>query len=561
MKRTSKGPLKGGPPPARTASPFFIADFLEQHSLVIAVVLVVLASLRIVSTYTVFNHTFDEPGHIAAGMEWLDRHTFTYEPKHPPLARVATAIGPYLLGIRSQGVKFGNGVSLTNEGTAILYRDHHYDSTLAMARLGILPFFWIACLAVYWWGRRFWDGAVACLAVFFFSFVPPVLAHAGVATTDMAVSAFIGAAFVAGLVWLEQPNARTAALFGACSAMAMLSKMSAVVFLPVCFGCALVWYVAAERPKPGAFLLNARRLLPTFAFGIVVGALVVWATYRFSFGKAPLLNISTPAPEFFAGIRDAMAHNQHGNRSYLLGERSLKGFWYFFPVVLAVKTPLALLFLLVPGAVFALRRYTCGWLPLAFSLGILIVGIYSRINIGVRHILPIYMGFALLGAFAVRALLDLASSRTWISAAVAVLLIWFAGSSLAAHPDYIPYFNELAGSHPENIVVDSDLDWGQDIKRLAARLRSAGATELTYNQFLIADLEREHGFPPIHEMDLARPSPGWNAADLTYLKLCRLGLFDTYPNLKLWPDLIPPTEMAGKTIRLWYFPYPPAAPQ
>src|ERR1700704_3652012 len=127
MKRPSR-PRRSGPAPAPAAERSSIPNFLKRHSVVITLALVLVASLRIVSTYTVFNHTFDEPGHIAAGMEWLHRHTFTYEPKHPPLARVATAIGPYLLGIRSQGVKFANGVSLTNEGTAILYRDHHYDS-------------------------------------------------------------------------------------------------------------------------------------------------------------------------------------------------------------------------------------------------------------------------------------------------------------------------------------------------------------------------------------------------------------------------------------------------
>src|SRR5262249_9426552 len=144
----------------------------------------------------------------------------------------------------------------------------------------------------------------------------------------------------------------------------------------------------------------------------------------------------------------------------------------------------------------------------------------------------------------------------WSGAVLALLLGWFGVSSAISHPDYIPYFNELAGSHPENIEVDSDLDWGQDLKRLSARLREVGAKEVTYNQFIVADLEKEHGFPPIREMDLARPSPGWNAADLTYLKLCRLGLFDTMPGLSLWPDQIPPTEMVGKSIRLWYVPYP-----
>jgi hypothetical protein len=165
------------------------------------------------------------------------------------------------------------------------------------------------------------------------------------------------------------------------------------------------------------------------------------------------------------------------------------------------------------------------------------------------------MGFSILAAIAVLRLLELSRARHWMRIALALLVAWLAGSSLLAHPDYLPYFNELAGSEPEKIVVDSDLDWGQDMKRLATRMHETGARELTFNPFIIADLEHEHGFPPIREMDLANPSPGWNAVSLTYLKVGRLGLWNSYPQLRLWPEYIKPTERVGKGVLLWYFPY------
>ena len=304
--------------------------------------------------------------------------------------------------------------------------------------------------------------------------------------------------------------------------------------------------------------------------------LLIWAGYRFSFGAPDFSSLRLPAPEVFSGIRAVMRHNSTGHPTYFLGQRSITGFWYFYPVVLAVKTPLAFLFLLGYGVVLALRKrspYRRAWIPVSFAAGILLVGLESHINIGVRHILPIYMGFSILAAIAALRLLELSRAPApdprpqtpgprhhWMRFALALLLAWFAGSSLLAHPDYLPYFNELAGSEPEKIVVDSDLDWGQDMKRLAKRLHQAGARELTFNQLFIADLEREHGFPPIREMDLANPSPGWNAASLTYLKVGRLGLWNTYPQLRLWPEYILPTERVGKGVLLWYFPYP-AHPQ
>ena len=96
-----RDPLTGSgeiPPPQDK-----IAAFLERRSLVLALALILLGSVRIAATYKVFNHVVDEPGNIAAGMEWLEKGVYQWEAQHPPLARVVCALGPYLLGIRSQG--------------------------------------------------------------------------------------------------------------------------------------------------------------------------------------------------------------------------------------------------------------------------------------------------------------------------------------------------------------------------------------------------------------------------------------------------------------------------
>src|SRR5664279_233441 len=65
--------------------------------------LISIAILRIVSTYHVFNHTIDEPAHVACGMQWLQNHVYTYESLHPPIARVSVALLPYLAGLRGTG--------------------------------------------------------------------------------------------------------------------------------------------------------------------------------------------------------------------------------------------------------------------------------------------------------------------------------------------------------------------------------------------------------------------------------------------------------------------------
>ena len=115
-----------------------------------AVLTVCIACLRIINTYRVFSQTFDEPAHIAAGMEWLDRGTYTLEPLHPPLARIAAAIGPFLAGRRLRVDDIWKG------GNDILYADGRYRRTLSLARVGELPFF---CSRLSWCG----PGAGDCL--------------------------------------------------------------------------------------------------------------------------------------------------------------------------------------------------------------------------------------------------------------------------------------------------------------------------------------------------------------------------------------------------------------
>ena len=98
---------------------------VERYSAAIAIALILLASVRMILTYTVYNHTSDEPAHIACGMEWLDKGIYQWEPQHPPLARVAAAIGPYLSGIRSQNTPRNELFAMPKEGAAILYAGHH----------------------------------------------------------------------------------------------------------------------------------------------------------------------------------------------------------------------------------------------------------------------------------------------------------------------------------------------------------------------------------------------------------------------------------------------------
>ena len=488
-----------------------------------AAALVLIASARIVSTYTVFNHTIDEPDHLAAGMEWLSTGKYLYEDQHPPLARIMGALGPFLAGER-----FHSGPGAHLEGYRILGRGAHYDRVLALGRAGILPFFWIASGAVFLWGVRTSGPAGGLLATLLFTTLPPVLAHSGLITTDMAAAAGVAAATLASFHWLQRPDKRRTVLFGVILGVACLLKFSTLLFIPAAL-------IAIHRRQ----LWRQKR---SIAWACAIAFLVIWAGYRFTFARVDYLHLRLPAPRFFTGLASLWGHNASGHRSYLLGRVSQSGFWYYYPAVLAIKTPLAML-ALAAAAVFASFRQSVRLAPaVSFCLAILAASLASRINIGVRHILPIYIGMAVMGGAVAAAMIERRGMR-WI---LAGLLAWQVASGVIQHPDYLAYTNEIAGSHPENFVADSDLDWGQDLKRLAARLERAGATELTFEPFnktygVLAGDE----FPRVLPMNPNHPSPGWNAVSISTWKIFGV------PN---WPDRAGPHERVGRSILLWHYP-------
>jgi hypothetical protein len=231
----------------------------------------------------------------------------------------------------------------------------------------------------------------------------------------------------------------------------------------------------------------------------------------------------------------------------------MAGWWAYFPVLIAIKLPIGLLFLALVGLFRRPARPAGAW-PYAFAIAIpaaiLAVGMSSRINIGLRHILPALPFLAIITAAG--ALWMMEQSRRWKWAP------WLVISSLAAHPDYLPYFNAFAGDHPENIVVDSDLDWGQDIKRLGQRLQELGAPAVTFTPTITISLAAL-GFPPHQDGQPGAPAPGWNAVEMTEWKLNRMGLLLSHRGEPTWPDFVKPGEKVGQSIYLYYVPPQSAA--
>jgi 4-amino-4-deoxy-L-arabinose transferase-like glycosyltransferase len=382
------------------------------------------------------------------------------------------------------------------------------------------------------------------LAALLFTTLPPVLAHAGLVTTDMALAAMVAAAAYLSLLWAEAPSRRRALALGVAMGLAALAKWSALVFLPAAWMLMFGWSAvrAGWSPRRAARAVWERRR--SIAAALAVAFLVVWAGYRFTFARVAWLHFPMPAPRFFSGIYRLWMENRNGHPAYLLGQRSATGFWVYYPVALGVKTPLAMLLLLAAAPWLVRGKRALLAMPLAFSLGVLLFAMTSRINVGVRHVLPMYAGFSVACGIAA-AVVFRTPGRKALKCAVGALLAWHAVSGALQHPDYLAYGNEIAGNHLEAFVDDSDLDWGQDMKRLGDFLRTAGAAEVAFSPFNRTYEWAGHPFPRIVPVNPGHPLPGWNAVSVTMWK--------TFGD-PAWPDHMQPQWRIGRSILLWRLP-------
>ncbi len=535
--------------------------FLRKYSIALCLVLVAIASARIISTYDALSLTGDEPFHFGCAIEYLSKHTVAMDVENPPVARALQALWVYADGVRPAGKATG-----WSEGPALLMQSRNFDRTVFLLRLGTLSFFLLACWVVGSWANHDFGRAEAVIAVALFTLLPTSLADAGLATTDMALAATTAAAFLATIVWAKKPTPGRAALMGFCTALAFLTKLTAPGYL--CFSVLLsaLAYWGVSRVSWRELLHMARRRFPTFALAAAVTMLLIWAAYWFSFGPVSGFPIKLPAPQYFEGLQAALNHDSRGHGAFLLGQYSTTGWWYYFPVALAVKTPIAFLVLAVLGiAVCIKRRAQISYLlPLTFSLGILLPAMAGRIDIGIRHIAPIFLSLSIIAALGFLQLLRADRFRRAAVLAALALIVWMSVSVGLRHPDYLSYFNAFAGKHPENVLDDSNYDWGQDLKFLAKRLRELGAKQVTLGS-LDGALHNEYreawyGLPPISNPNDIVASPGWTVISASFDKSYRLQLVRYYALPNPWYHQVAPTERLGP-YSLYYTPLPGEAAQ
>jgi 4-amino-4-deoxy-L-arabinose transferase-like glycosyltransferase len=466
-------------------------------------VLLAAASLQMLAVVARKSITADEVVLIPAAYYHLAAGNFQLVNEHPPLVKILAGL-PLLFiqpdEIRPERVNappYSPDAKWAYQESFWELNPALFDSLSFWPRV---PMVALACalgLLVFLFARELFGARAAVLAVALFSLEPTVLAHGRVVQTDVPAAFGYLLLFYALRRYHEAPRRRRAAWLGVAAGVAVLSKFSMLVAAPVL----CVYFLARVRraPRRGrtrATLLGHAALAALAALAVVnaayffnhrplVGSDARWIQESFP-ASAGAVTAATRAlslllpTDFVVGVFFQIWHNGQGHAAGLLGMYSQHGWWYYFPVAFALKTTLPFLLLSLASLAWAAREWLkerdprLAWLLAPFALYTLFL-CFSNIDIGVRYYLPAYPFLFILAGALLERLLRSRRARRAGAFAAAVLLCWVVVEAVRAYPDQMTYMNQLASRAPHWwYLSDSNVEWGDDVRDLAAYLRARG---------------------------------------------------------------------------------------
>ncbi|WP_189232777.1 glycosyltransferase family 39 protein [Streptomyces flaveolus] len=444
---------------------------------VLVAVLLAQMAFAMVTTAVRQTPTIDEPVYVGAAADYVREHRLRYNPEHPPLGKLVVGAGVALAGPRVDP-SFEGGQSAW--GRHLLYESGNDPWRLMLwARLPVIALTLLFGLVVFAFARELAGRAGGLAALALYAFSPDVVAHGSLATLDAPAAGFVLTSV--WLLWRARDRPRLyLPLAGAALGAALATRASTLPAVPVLLVLAALSTGSRVR---------GRRAVRAAAGALVVAVTaiaVVWATYlavdprlRGTPGQAlpgvpglkGVVVDLLPFPEAYRdGMRLQFGLEGHPWQGFLFGRLYTGSLWYYLPAALLVKTPLGALALWAAGsvAVVAVRRLRPAapylLLPAVVLLASAMAG--SR-NFGTRYALILPM------LLAVAAGSVLAARVRWAPAATLALVAFVAVSSVRTYPYYLPYANEAFGGPARTrlLLHDSAVDWGQDLGRLADRLR------------------------------------------------------------------------------------------
>lgn len=452
-------------------------------------------SLLSFASITSKSATFDEVQYFGIGKYILQKHRWDVMGAilHPPLSYYINSLP--LMTVKEDSHFWEYDVPVRDleflgavdfyRGQGLLSLPQNADDRLLIASrslftiLGLLLGYY-----VYRFSRELYGRDSGMISLILFTFCPNILAYSGLILPDIALALFsFGSVYY---VWmsLKSGGYRDCLFGGAFFGLALLSKFTALLLIPV-----LLLLVVLHAIQGKQRIKARMALIP----GIAVFTLL--AGYGFDL---------TP---FVQGISYQLAHATDGHSSFLNGTYSISGWWYYYIVVFLLKTPVPLMIMLVTALILYIKKPVTNLLPELFLLvpatAIFVFFCIKHQSVGIRYILPIY---PFLFVFAGRAMAVAGNFRY----ALYLLVVWYVAGTLWTTPNYLAYFNEFAGG-PDNgytYLVDSNLDWGQDLKGLKKYMDSNGVKRVTLSYFGADSPQRygiEYDWLPSHHLFNPKP--------------------------------------------------------
>jgi tetratricopeptide (TPR) repeat protein len=460
-------------------------------------VLIAILSVELLFCIRRESQTWDEACHIFAGYSYWTRGDFRMNPEHPPLVKLLTTLPLLGLNLRvPEHPKFFSKEEDFTTGTDFLYKNNA-EQILFRTRMMAGCLTVLLALVLYCAVRRMFGTGAALIGLFLLVIEPNILAHGMVITTDIGFTCFLFATVYAFYRYVQEPSAGKLVLTGLAAGLALASKHSGILVLPIlCLlaACEVLPRKGGckeERASQSIFRKPGGRLAASVLAIGVIAIITLWAFYGFR--SQPRAGINAEAeviayagqlkhpfqtriiseftnwhllPQaYLYGLTDVEVTAEFSH-SYILGTIYPHGKWFYFPIAFVIKTTVALMLLLlfVP---FLARKHPerrREWIFLSIPPVVyFIVAMSSGMNIGVRHILPVYPFLFALGGWAAWTLMQ--RSRAW-AYAIACLLLFSLISSARAFPVYLAYSNELWGGPASTYkyLSDSNADWGQQLK-------------------------------------------------------------------------------------------------
>ena len=474
--------------------------------------------------------TMDEIAHLPAGYSYLTQKDMRLNPEHPPLIKDLAAIPLLFINGSASSpqrkIKFPSEIDAWQKdingqwlfGFHFMYgMGNPADKMIFWGRIPMILILVLLGFYIFKWAKELFGNKAALLALFLFSFSPAFLAHGRLVTTDVGAATGVFIATYYFLKALKNPTKKTVILAGISFGLAELCKFSVILLIPFFIFLGLIWW-----------LIKFGKLFQTLKFLILVlfvGYLLIGVVYQYhvwnypparqardaevflsaypDFIQKPLLwaadkPILRPYAQYLTGLFMVFHRAAFGNTTYFVGEVSNLGWKNYFPTVYSIKEPLAFhiltLIALLYTAWLVKRPFwinpfqrTKGWIKnhfpefaiLSFIVLYWAVSLYSNLNIGVRHLLPAFpFTILLVSAVAINFL-----KQPFLKLKYAIggaLILWQATSVISIYPYFLAYFNESVGGPDRGYiyVADSNLDWGQDLKRLSQWVDEKGIDKI-----------------------------------------------------------------------------------